>query len=163
MFTETLFGIFFSVIGRCSLVVISHWQQGKRPKIYLSQGGFRYDFTESQAASYKHFQCQNRCLSSVSPSVHSSTVVLFWQRPNPAALATSCRTIRVLHFFQWNSPVIFKALFTPDGCCSVSGGLQRDVVYLGWSIAPSSMNPNAGGGGSCGVSANEYSCTQEPK
>jgi hypothetical protein len=24
------------------------------------------------------------------------------------------------------------------------------------------MSPNAGRGGSCGVSANEYSCTQEP-
>ncbi len=45
-----------------------------------------------------------------------------------------------------------------------SRGLQRDVVYLGWPIVPSCMSPNAGGGGSCGVSANEYSCTpQEPK
>ncbi len=26
-------------------------------------------------------------------------------------------------------------------------GLQRDVVYLGWPIAPSYMSPNAGGGG----------------
>jgi len=42
-------------------------------------------------------------------------------------------------------------------------GLQRDVVYLGWPIASSYMSPNAGGVGSCGVSANEYSCTQEPK
>jgi hypothetical protein len=25
------------------------------------------------------------------------------------------------------------------------------------------ISPNAGKGGSCGVSANEYSCTQEPK
>jgi hypothetical protein len=42
--------------------------------------------------------------------------------------------------------------------------LQRDVVYLGCLIViePSHMRPNAGGGGSCGVSANEYSCTQEP-
>ncbi len=39
-------------------------------------------------------------------------------------------------------------------------GSQRDVVCHGWLIAPSYMNPNAGGGvwGSCGVSANEYSC-----
>ncbi len=45
-------------------------------------------------------------------------------------------------------------------------GLQRDVVYFGWPISPSYMSPNAGGGGgegSCGVSANEYSCTQETK
>ncbi len=39
-------------------------------------------------------------------------------------------------------------------------GLQIDVVYLGRPIAPSYMSPNAGGG--CWVSANEYSCTQEP-
>ncbi len=37
--------------------------------------------------------------------------------------------------------------------------LPRDIVYLGWPIATSYMNPNAEGG-SCGVSANEYSCTQ---
>ncbi len=39
------------------------------------------------------------------------------------------------------------------GWCS-----QRDVVYLGRPIAPSDMSPNAGGGRSCGVSANKYSC-----
>jgi hypothetical protein len=32
---------------------------GKMRKHYLVTGGFRYDFTESQAASCKHFQCQN--------------------------------------------------------------------------------------------------------
>jgi hypothetical protein len=36
-------------------------------------------------------------------------------------------------------------------------GLKRDVVYLDCPIAPSFMSPNAM------VSANEYSCTQEPK
>jgi hypothetical protein len=35
---------------------------------------------------------------------------------------------------------------------------QRDVVYLGRPIAPSYMSPNAGRGGVCGVSANEYCC-----
>jgi hypothetical protein len=30
---------------------------------------------------------------------------------------------------------------------SQPGGLQRDVVYFGWPIAPSDMNPNAAGGG----------------
>ncbi len=35
-------------------------------------------------------------------------------------------------------------------------GPQRDVVHLGWPIAPSYMSLNAG---DCGVSANEYSCT----
>jgi hypothetical protein len=38
------------------------------------------------------------------------------------------------------------------GCCRGSLG---DVVYLGWPIALSYMNPNAG---ACGVSANVYSC-----
>ncbi len=34
-----------------------------------------------------------------------------------------------------------------DGELSVEGrGSQRDVVYLGWPIAPSYMSPNAGGG-----------------
>ncbi len=36
-------------------------------------------------------------------------------------------------------------------------GLQRDVVYLGWSIAPSYMSPNAGEGGDCGVSSQPVS------
>ncbi len=36
---------------------------------------------------------------------------------------------------------------------------QRDV-YLSWPIAPSYMCPNAGGGGGCGVTANEYSFAQ---
>ncbi len=36
-------------------------------------------------------------------------------------------------------------------------GSQRDVVYLGWPIAPSYMSPNEGGGG-LQVSTNEYSC-----
>ncbi len=35
-------------------------------------------------------------------------------------------------------------------------GSKRDVVYLGWQIAPSYMS--GGESGSCGVSANEYSC-----
>ncbi|MFN9909289.1 MAG: hypothetical protein ACK56F_24745 [bacterium] len=43
-------------------------------------------------------------------------------------------------------------------------GLHRDVVYPGRPIAPSYMSPNAeGGGGSCGVAANENSCSQELK
>ena len=42
-------------------------------------------------------------------------------------------------------------------CIMKIRGLQKDVVYLCWPIAPSYTSPNAGGG-SCGVSANEYSC-----
>jgi hypothetical protein len=37
-------------------------------------------------------------------------------------------------------------------------GLQRDVVDISWVT---NMCPN--GGGSFGVSANDYSCIQEPK
>ncbi len=36
--------------------------------------------------------------------------------------------------------------------------LTKGVVYLCWPIAPSYTSPNTGGGGGCGVSANEYSC-----
>ncbi len=53
--------------------------------------------------------------------------------------------------------------YCPCSCCSIKSsnildnraqrGLQWDVVYLGWPVAPSCMSPNAGGGESCGVSA----------
>jgi hypothetical protein len=56
MFTETILKIPFSVIGRCTLVPTSHWLQENAQKLTC---GFRYDFTESQAASCKHFQCKN--------------------------------------------------------------------------------------------------------
>ncbi len=49
------------MIGRCSLVPTSHRLQGKCAKINLSQAASgTYDFTESQAASCRHFQSQNR-------------------------------------------------------------------------------------------------------
>jgi hypothetical protein len=57
MLTETLLRIFFSVIGRCSLVLTSHWLQGTCARINFSQAA---GFTESQEASCKHFQYQNR-------------------------------------------------------------------------------------------------------
>jgi hypothetical protein len=44
---------FFSVTGQCSLVPTSHWLQGKRARIVTC--GFRYDLTESQAASVRIF------------------------------------------------------------------------------------------------------------
>ncbi len=40
-------------------------------------------------------------------------------------------------------------------------GEQRDVVYLVLVIESSYMSPNAGEGGTCGVSANEKSCIQD--
>jgi hypothetical protein len=44
-------------------------------------------------------------------------------------------------------------------------GLPRDVAYLSRPIATSYTNPNAGEGGSCDVSANEYRTAvhMEPK
>jgi hypothetical protein len=48
-------------------------------------------------------------------------------------------------------------------CVQTTGASQRDVVYLGWPIAPSYMSPNAGGWGRgvagsqpMSTSANEY-------
>ncbi len=49
-----------------------------------------------------------------------------------------------------------KFIWAPVYSCTQ--GLHRDVVYRGWPIAPSYMSPNAGEGGCCRVSANEYSC-----
>jgi hypothetical protein len=46
--TETLLRIPFSVIGRCSLVIIL-------------AAGKMHNNTCPQAASVKHFQCKNRC------------------------------------------------------------------------------------------------------
>ncbi len=40
----------------------------------------------------------------------------------------------------------------------ITEGYKRDVVYLGWPIAPSYTRPNGGEGRGLGVSANEYSC-----
>jgi hypothetical protein len=57
-----------------------------------------------------------------------------------------------------------KTTFISIDHCLIIRRLQGDVVYLGWPTAPSYMSPNAGKGGSCGVSsANENSFTQEPK
>jgi hypothetical protein len=39
---------------------------------------------------------------------------------------------------------------------------QRDVVYLGWPIAPSYMSPNAGGGGLQGLNQWVQLCTWSP-
>jgi hypothetical protein len=43
------------------------------------------------------------------------------------------------------------------------GVTKRCRLSLLTNLALSYMSPNAGGGGSCGVSANGYSCTQDPK
>jgi hypothetical protein len=64
MLTGTFLRIPFSVIGRCSLVPTSHWLQGKYARIIVT-GGYRYDFTESQAASCKHFSVKIAALGSL--------------------------------------------------------------------------------------------------
>ncbi len=60
-------------------------------------------------------------------------------------------------------PVITQnlVLHSPSKKIISPRGLQRDVVYLCGPIAPLYMSPNAGGrgGGTCGISVNDYSCT----
>jgi hypothetical protein len=53
MLTETLLRIPFSVIDRCSLVLTSHWLQGKCAGINLSQAAC------GGVISCNHFQFQN--------------------------------------------------------------------------------------------------------
>jgi hypothetical protein len=61
MLTETLLII---LLCDCSMLSSSSvnpsWAAGKMCKNTLVTGGFRYDFTESLAASFMHFKCQNR-------------------------------------------------------------------------------------------------------
>ncbi len=61
---------------------------------------------------------------------------------------------RPKHLFQYTAPP-YPVAFNTDA--DLGRGSQRDVVYVGWPIAPSYMSPNAGEGG-CGASSNEYSC-----
>ncbi len=61
--TETLLRIPFSVIGRCSLVPISH-ELGKYARINLSHAASSI-VTESQAASCKHFSVKIAALGSL--------------------------------------------------------------------------------------------------
>ncbi len=65
MFIETLLIIPFSVIGRCSTVSTPHWLQGKCAGLICHRRLPRFDFTESQAASCMHFQCQIASLGSL--------------------------------------------------------------------------------------------------
>ncbi len=44
-----------------------------------------------------------------------------------------------------------------------SRGLQGDVIYFFWKIAPSCIKSKCGGRGDCGVSANECSCAHHVK
>ncbi len=87
-----------------------------------------------------------------------------------SGLQPSFEKIQPWSFFSWGgdrtcwNPDPEALLFGIDSRALHADGLyfrgsKREFVYLGWPIAPSYMSPNAGGGGGgCGVSANEYSC-----
>jgi hypothetical protein len=96
-----------------------------------------------------------------------------WQPAHPATLSNSVSRLRGYSFCTKAAAKakVFRAVpqctLLPFNCMYVlwcldrtqvdsrPGGSQRDVVYLGWPIAPSYMSPNSRG---CGISANEYSC-----
>jgi hypothetical protein len=59
MLAKTLLRIPISVTGRCFSADLLR-AAGKMRKNELVIDGFRSDFSESQSASCKHFQCQNR-------------------------------------------------------------------------------------------------------
>ncbi len=61
----------------------------------------------------------------------------------PANLKAIEKTLKCCIYLWWSLP---------------AWGLQGDVVYLGRPIATSLYEPKCGGGGSCGVLVNEYSC-----
>ncbi len=77
--------------------------------------------------------------------------------PPPHILQEVSRRCRL----SWlaNSALIYESKCGGPSPTVFIRGLQRDVVYLCWPIAPKDMSPNGGGwgGGDCGVSANEYS------
>jgi hypothetical protein len=75
--------------------------------------------------------------------------------PHWASANSTFRSTAVMDIFR--RPAI---LSTCRRQSPFTNGSQRNVVYLGWPIAPSYMSPNAGRGGGrgCGVLANEYSC-----
>ncbi len=75
-------------------------------------------------------------------------------------IATNCLIISINN---WAKVSIYSLKEKKTLRSIETSGLQRDVVYFGWPIASSYMSPNAGGEGELGVSANEYSYTQEPK
>ncbi len=66
----------------------------------------------------------------------------FFAFPHILGSHSSYMTLQLLHSEFHNVGGKFSFLFYQ---CRIRG-LQRDVVYLGWPIAPSSMNPNVGEG-----------------
>ncbi len=81
----------------------------------------------------------------VAPSLHTVTIagvpgqhtlITWWNRSTPVTTAPGNACQQTVIF--WDSYVFSKGLVR---------GSQRDVVYLGWPIGSSYMNPKTGGGG----------------
>jgi hypothetical protein len=66
------------------------------------------------------------------------------------------KTISDVAHTQFTNCMYYSNVKFTDATRVKTMGSPRDVVYLGWQIAPSYTSPKAGG--DCGVSANEYSC-----
>ena len=61
-------------------------------------------------------------------------------------MRTKCRSIATFHrpiHSHWSQPLRGRDFYID------ARGLQRDVVYLGWPIAPSSISPKGGWRGGC--------------
>ncbi len=97
MLTEILLSIPLSVIGRCSLVPTYHWLQRKCARINFHKS-FQSDFTESQAAPCKYFQCQNRCFRLFEAGYRYWKV--FHQLRNKNFIIIILQKI----FISWNNP-----------------------------------------------------------
>ncbi len=79
--------------------------------------------------------------------------------PSPAELSTYAFSL--LHSFS--CLYLFKVLRWCRVVCPPQGGWQRDVVYLGWPIAPSYNEPKCGGGGAKGIAGSQPMSTAVPR
>jgi hypothetical protein len=71
--------------------------------------------------------------------------------------------IRKLFLIPFEKFIYVLAACLPVDVEAWGQGFQRDVVYLGWPIAPSYMSPNVGGGGELrGISRWVQLCTWSP-
>ncbi len=99
-------------------------------------------------------------LISLTGTIRQKNNVKMWWRNSESVYLEICLWSGLFFVLIYNSGQGFCKIFSCMGLhfCTVDPGVYKDVVYLGWPIAPSYTSPNADGGGSCGVSANEYSC-----
>jgi hypothetical protein len=113
-----------------------------------------------------HFHCQlwssHRCSGVVGHPYSAVTVTHTQLWPSPILIYSA---VTVTHTQLWPSPILTVTQLRPSSIFShghsnrdkfsargAPRGLQRDVVNLGWPIAPSYMSPNAGGGGGAAMS-----------